>query len=87
MILAKIMIRESDQESEMEYDRGRDKKSDQKYDQGNEQRCAPSRRHQLIYGNSIDRCSMTESFPEGGGVSWGKADLAQGSLLANHPLS
>ena len=48
--LAKIMIREDDQESDMEYDRGSDKNSDQKYDQGSEQRCAPSRRHQLIYG-------------------------------------
>ena len=31
--------------------------------------------------NSIERCSMTESSPEGGGVGWGKADLAKGSLL------
>ena len=49
--LAKNMTREDDQESDdMEYDRGSDKNSDQKYDQGSEQRCAPSRRHQLIYG-------------------------------------
>ena len=47
---AKIMIMEDDQESDMDYDKGSDKPSDQKYDQGNEQRCAPSRRHQLIYG-------------------------------------
>ena len=46
--LAKNMTREDDQESDMEYDRGSDKNSDQKYDRGSEQRCAPSRRHQLI---------------------------------------
>ena len=61
---AKIMIMEDDQESDMDYDKGSDKPSDQKYDHGNVQRCAPSRRHQLIYGNSIDRCSMTESSPQ-----------------------
>ena len=48
--LAKIMIREDEQESGMEYDKGSDKNSDQKYDQGSEQRRAPYRRHQLIYG-------------------------------------
>ena len=47
---AKIMIMEDDQKSDMDYDKGSDKPSDQKYDLGNEQRCAPSRRHQLIYG-------------------------------------
>ena len=47
---AKIMIMEDDQESDMDYDKGSDKPSDQKYDHGNVQRCAPSRRHQLIYG-------------------------------------
>ena len=64
--LAKIVIMEDDQESDVDYDKESDKQSDQKYDQGNEQRCVPSRRHQLLYGKSIERCSMTESSPEGG---------------------
>ena len=48
--LAKIMIREYDQEIDMEYDRGSDRNSDQIYDHGSEQRRAPYQTHQLIYG-------------------------------------
>ena len=62
----KIVIMEDDQESDVDYDKESDKQSDQKYDQGSEQRRVPSRRHQLLYGNSIERCSMTECSPEGG---------------------
>ena len=48
--LAKIVIIEDDQESDVDYDKESDKQSDQIYDQGSEQRCVPSRRHQLLYG-------------------------------------
>ena len=44
------MTKEDDKKSDQEYDQGSDQDDDQKYDCGNEQRCAPSLRHQPIYG-------------------------------------
>ncbi len=67
--LAKIMIREYDQESDMEYDRGSNKNSDQKYDQGANKDVLPPEDTSSFMVNSIERCSMTENSPEGGGVS------------------
>ena len=48
--MSKIMAIEDDQKSDQEYDQESDKEDDQEYDSGNEQRCAPSLRHQPIYG-------------------------------------
>ena len=85
--LAKIMFRENDQESDMEYAGRMIRKVTGNMTRGTNKDVLPPEDTGSFMVNSIERCSMTESSPEGGGVSWGKADLAQGSLLANHPLS
>ena len=69
--LAKIMFRENDQESDMEYAGRMIRKVTGNMTRGTNKDVLPPEDTSSFMVNSIERCSMTESSPEGGRVGCG----------------
>ena len=83
--LAKIMFRENDQESDMEYAGRMIRKVTGNMTRGTNKDVLPPEDTSSFMVNSIERCSMTESSPEGGRVGWGRQTLPKDHFCKQSP--